>query len=198
MKKCTKCLKIFPESDFRKDSGHKDGLRSECRFCSNKRVREWNKNNPEKKRSAVKRSYLKYRDSQLLYKKEYYKNRKDYLHEWKNNQIKNPVFTELPQEWYYFATQISAKKRKIEFNLSLEEFQKSYVPKCALSGVELYCVATGVQSPGNQNASIDRIDSSKGYESSNIQWVDQEINRLKSNFPQDIFIQMCKKVAKNN
>jgi hypothetical protein len=64
--------------------------------------------------------------------------------------------------------------------------------KCALSGLPL--------SIGNNrynDASIDRIDSSKGYEEGNVQWVHKHINFMKRTYSQDYFIRMCRLVAKH-
>lgn len=61
--------------------------------------------------------------------------------------------------------------------------------KCAISGLEL----TFTQSSGFTitNASIDRINSNKGYELDNIQLVGSMINRMKTDLPQDEFIKLC-------
>lgn len=45
------------------------------------------------------------------------------------------------------------------------------------------------------SASLDRIDSSKGYEQGNVQWVHKDINNMKQSFSQDKFIDWCKKVV---
>lgn len=66
--------------------------------------------------------------------------------------------------------------------------------KCALSGVDL-CISG---SNRYNTASIDRIDSSKGYELSNIQWVHKHINFMKRTYSQEYFITMCKRVAQRN
>lgn len=66
--------------------------------------------------------------------------------------------------------------------------------KCALSGVDLQF---GAQSKNN-SASLDRIDNSKGYELSNIQWVHKHINFMKRDLEQSYFIEMCKKVTEIN
>lgn len=44
-------------------------------------------------------------------------------------------------------------------------------------------------------ASLDRIDSSKGYELGNIQWVHKDINIMKNKFTNEHFIAMCNLVA---
>ena len=48
------------------------------------------------------------------------------------------------------------------------------------------------------NASLDRIDSSKGYIEGNVQWVHQNINMMKNKFDNQYFIEMCKLITKNN
>lgn len=50
----------------------------------------------------------------------------------------------------------------------------------------------------NQTASLDRIDSSKGYIEGNVQWLHKDINQMKINFNQKDFIKYCKLIAKNN
>lgn len=65
--------------------------------------------------------------------------------------------------------------------------------KCALSGVEL--VLSNPYSGKNQTASFDRIDSSKGYEKSNIQWIHKDLNNMKNNFTDAEFILWCEKVS---
>ena len=47
------------------------------------------------------------------------------------------------------------------------------------------------------NASLDRIDSSKGYVKGNVQWVDRRINIMKLNHTHDDFIKLCKLVTKH-
>lgn len=61
---------------------------------------------------------------------------------------------------------------------------------CSLSGIELT-----IGTNRYNTASIDRIDSSKGYELGNIQWVHKHINFMKRTYSQKYFIEMCKKVT---
>jgi hypothetical protein len=44
-------------------------------------------------------------------------------------------------------------------------------------------------------ASLDRIDSRKGYEPQNIQWVLKEVNLMKGAMPQGHFITLCNAVV---
>jgi len=43
-------------------------------------------------------------------------------------------------------------------------------------------------------ASLDRIDSSKGYESGNIQWVHKQLNNMKQALPENEFFEWIKLV----
>lgn len=56
------------------------------------------------------------------------------------------------------------------------------------------CALTGIEFSEDIRPSLDRIDSSKGYEKGNIQLVLQDINRMKSNFSLERFLYLCKKV----
>jgi hypothetical protein len=47
-------------------------------------------------------------------------------------------------------------------------------------------------------ASLDRIDSDKGYAEDNVQWVHKKINSMKQTMRDELFIEMCKRVAAHN
>lgn len=74
-----------------------------------------------------------------------------------------------------------------------ELFQKQD-GKCALSGVPIHFSPDYAK--WNQTASLDRIDSNGGYTPDNVQWVHKDLNRMKSNFTQEQFIEYCTMVAK--
>ena len=65
--------------------------------------------------------------------------------------------------------------------------------ECALSGLKLTFPRTSNGSDGT--ASLDRIDSSKGYVSGNVQWVHKQINIMKNVLTQDRFIELCCAIA---
>ena len=81
----------------------------------------------------------------------------------------------------------SAKNREIDWCLSLDQFGSSFTGHCALTGWEI--------SMEKQSASLDRIDSGRGYEVDNVQWVHSMVNMSKNKYPQDRFIEMCVAVA---
>ena len=118
-----------------------------------------------------------------------------------NNSWKG--YESIPQSWFYrFKTY--ANKKNNPFTVTIEEVWSIYNAqngKCALTGIPIGFENT--KQPGTRwsnyicTASIDRIDSSKGYTLDNIQLVHKDVNMMKNAFDQDYFIQMCKAVAKN-
>jgi hypothetical protein len=69
--------------------------------------------------------------------------------------------------------------------------------KCAISGLDIiFPNASLTRNTGT--CSIDRIDSSIGYIDGNIQWVHKDINKMKMDFNQDVFINYCRIISKNS
>ena len=88
----------------------------------------------------------------------------------------------------------SAKKRGILFKITITEAWKLFLKqkrKCVLSGLALNMTTAG------RNASLDRIDSSRGYTVDNIQWVHKDINRMKGCFTQKGFLELCRTISKH-
>jgi len=85
----------------------------------------------------------------------------------------------------------SANKRNIEWNLDLKSFLEGFSGKCALSNWDIS------MDYFNCTASLDRIDSFKGYEVENIQWVHTMVNMCKNKYSQEKFVAMCKAVSEN-
>lgn len=96
-------------------------------------------------------------------------------------------------------------RRNIEFNLDIEYcwnlFQKQK-QKCALSGIDIkldreYGKNVRKKTTNKQTASLDRINSNLGYIKKNVQWVHVDVNRMKSNFDQQLFVLYCHKISKH-
>ena len=66
--------------------------------------------------------------------------------------------------------------------------------KCALTGVELTCNLS-VGNICKTNASIDRIEPTKGYTLDNVQLVCSVINKFRINTSIEEFVDWCKKVS---
>lgn len=69
--------------------------------------------------------------------------------------------------------------------------------KILKSGMEIRFNNTG-EKLNKQTASLDRIDSNIGYIKDNVQWVHKHVNQMKWNFDEDYFIDLCRKIVKNN
>ena len=95
---------------------------------------------------------------------------------------------------YWCSVRQSAKKRGIFFDLSKRDALEVY------RGQEGRCVYSGesLSFDGIRTASLDRIDSLKGYEVRNIQWVHTSVNRMKWKFSQNDFLRWCYLVVMSN
>lgn len=93
----------------------------------------------------------------------------------------------------------TAKVRKISFEISVDfirQLWKEQNGKCALTNLDLL-PAHRHADKDKRTASLDRIDSSKGYIVGNVQWVHKDINKIKLNIDEDYFIRLCSLVAKH-
>lgn len=104
---------------------------------------------------------------------------------WKGGKfIGSSMFTRIKRQ---------AKQRKISFSVMLEDIEKLYESqngKCALTNLPV--------SFTDNTASLDRIDSSKGYTNDNIQWVHKDVNIMKNAYDVGYFIEICKMIVNNN
>ncbi len=83
---------------------------------------------------------------------------------------------------------------KYAWNLFLKQNRK-----CALSGVDIKFPCTVRDNEnGGRTASLDRIDSNKGYIKGNVQWVHKNINLAKQELSDSDFIELCRSVVKHN
>ncbi len=98
---------------------------------------------------------------------------------------------------YWSRVKKQAKDRNLEFNITIEQawslFEKQD-KKCALTNREISLTRNKL----NQTASLDRIDSSKGYTLDNIQWVHKDVNKMKNNLPEDKLFFWAKKIYENS
>lgn len=93
-----------------------------------------------------------------------------------------------------------AKTRDLDWKISADDMSRQFERqkgRCALSGVPLtlpsrdYSREDGCGIHYEGNASLDRIDSTKGYTTSNIQWVEKTVNLMKRDFTEEEFIGLC-------
>ena len=101
-------------------------------------------------------------------------------------------------DWYYIL--FKAKERNIPVAITIEDAWEQYKKqdgKCALTNLPLKINAIRSRRT-ERDASLDRIDSKKGYEIDNIQWVHKDIQLMKNVLNMDRFIQLCNLVVENN
>ena len=82
----------------------------------------------------------------------------------------------------------TAKSRKIDFSLTIEYLWNLFINQKQL------CTITGDFISNINDASLDRIDSTKGYVEGNVQWVTKQANLSKHVMTMDQLYQFCKKV----
>jgi hypothetical protein len=92
-----------------------------------------------------------------------------------------------------------AKHRKLKVEMSVKDAWELFEKqggKCALSGVALVIARdTKGLLEKNQTASLDRIDSSKGYTIDNIQWVHKDLNIMKMDMTENDLIYWARKIV---
>ena len=93
----------------------------------------------------------------------------------------------------------NAEIRNIEFEITIEYLWEVFINqdrKCALSG---RCLKFGRVSKDRKgkNASVDRIDSNKGYVVGNVQWIDKQINIMKNKIDEKEFLSICNEIVKH-
>lgn len=103
---------------------------------------------------------------------------------------------------YFDQIKRNATTRKLSFDVSINDLWDLFLKqnrKCNLSGLDISLIkTTRKHEKFSRTASLDRIDSTKGYTIDNIQWVHKVVNQIKWNYDQSFFIDLCSKIAKYN
>lgn len=124
--------------------------------------------------------------------------------DFKNNQIKScgclkPRVNGKLNKTVLSKIRIKAKNRNIEFSITLDYLIKILdlqQHKCVYSKQDITFPKNCKDS--NFTASLDRIDSSKGYIEGNVQWVTKRVNSMKNDMTEKEFIELCKLISNNN
>jgi hypothetical protein len=80
---------------------------------------------------------------------------------------------------------LGRNRTPIPFEITIEEIWELFLKqdrKCALSGMP---ISFPKRAHEPRTASLDRIDSSKGYVSGNVQWLHKDVNMIKGSFTQE-------------
>jgi len=99
----------------------------------------------------------------------------------------------------FFGARNRAKTKNISFNLTLDYLKELWniqEGKCAISKIKMsHSILEGKL---DINASIDKIDPSKGYTIGNVQFVCNRVNMMKSDMLMNNLIYFCKLIISNN
>lgn len=94
----------------------------------------------------------------------------------------------------------TAKKRKLPVRISIQNAWELYIKqgrKCAISGAAIsFAKDAKSHIHGGTTASLDRIDSLRGYVAGNVQWLHKTVNRMKWDSDPHDFISWCRRIAK--
>jgi len=93
------------------------------------------------------------------------------------------------------------RSRNIEVRITLEDLKEQWDKQngiCEFTGIKLI-ISEYKKINTNQiySASLDRIDSSKGYIKGNIRWVSRSINHMKNDMPDEMVWELCKLISEN-
>lgn len=97
----------------------------------------------------------------------------------------------------------SARIRDIDFNITkiyIWELFLKQNKKCKLSNLDIIIEKSICRKRGKSNitASLDRIDSSKGYIVGNVQWLHKDVNYIKQDLDESYFKILCKLITDND
>jgi hypothetical protein len=95
---------------------------------------------------------------------------------------------------YWAQVQANAKRRSLEVSIDIEYAWNLFLlqdRRCVLSGRTLI-----IESWPNQTASLDRIDSTRGYVVGNVQWIHKDLQAMKMNFAQEEFVKICEEIVR--
>lgn len=101
---------------------------------------------------------------------------------------------------YFFSTiKCRANNKKREFNIDYKYVCDLFDKQnglCALTGRKINFSINKVEFEYDRTttASLDRIDSSKGYIKGNVQWIHKDLQRIKSDYKQEDFFKLCEEV----
>lgn len=105
---------------------------------------------------------------------------------------------------FYNTLKYNAQKRKLPLKVDVDQLWCLFLEqkgKCALTGLNINIHPhwnNRLFDPNKNTASLDRIDSKKGYVLDNIQWVHKIINFMKQDLSDKDFILWCNKVIQFN
>lgn len=96
---------------------------------------------------------------------------------------------------FYNRVKARAKERDLPFEVSMEFLWQKLVEqdhRCKLSGLPIHL---NIRTAKTSTASVDRINSTKGYTPENVQWLHKDVNLMKLDMTEERFIELCCQVS---
>lgn len=112
--------------------------------------------------------------------------------------IRRTWIGEMPGKYWYGVLRHASVGGK-DVGISAEDAYEVFLQqgkRCALTGMPLQFAAERDRD-NDTTASLDRIDSSRGYVHGNIQWVHKTVNIMKNALDESWFIQLCCEITDN-
>lgn len=115
---------------------------------------------------------------------------------WKRRRSKEEITDFI---WGQIKGGSKSRAKQLDFEISKEYAYGLFLDqnrKCKLSNVDIVFASTAREhKKGGSTASLDRIDSSKGYIEGNVQWVHKRVNIMKMSMSDEELINWCKKIV---
>lgn len=125
-------------------------------------------------------------------------------HSMKNNLGKTSIswkgYGDIPG-MYFAGFKCKARRSNMEFTITIEEIWNLFLQQkrhCALTKLPIKFIHSERLKTLNSEettASLDRIDSNKGYTIDNVQWVHKDVNRMKNSYTTERFLEICRLVS---
>jgi hypothetical protein len=222
-KKCSKCLEVKLLNEFNKNKNKKNGVASICKLCHSKyrkehylknkdnvlkQVNVYRVNNPDKITKNTMNRYSKKAGRVIPVKcvkcdNIIYQNNTDFLNNKKSYCSIECKKIDYKSDYHHYLLQVKKRANKInkEFDLD-EEFLKNLLEqkqnnKCNISNIDIKIYPYKTEKSISNTASLDRIDSKKGYTRDNVQWVCLGINYMKLDFSNDELHKLLKLIKEN-
>lgn len=117
-------------------------------------------------------------------------------------QYKKPLYRGYEEltGWYWSRIIKEAYKRKIPFEIEIKYAWDLFIlqnKQCKITGIKINFIRN-ILDMKKQTASLDRIDSSKGYIEGNVQWVHKRVNWMKGNMSLSELINWCNLIINHN
>jgi hypothetical protein len=206
-KKCIKCNEIKPLLEFNKNAKKRGGVNALCKICHKEYRRNHYLKNKQKVLEQVE-NYRLLNPEKYVYKTQLmnrYNKKAGRVIEIQCCKCENKIFAtkseinskqkmycsytckkldnKTPYAYYLKNVKRRSVVKKLEFDLN-EEFIKDLLEvkqnnKCAITGCPIKVKSKNEESFLYETASLDRIDSSKGYTKDNVHWVMLGVNYMK-------------------